>query len=633
MREIVEGKIQGNERGYGFLIPSDGRATEYFIPHSDLRGAMHGDTVIAETTTEQGGERTVAKVKKILTRGITEIVGSYKRTHTGGFVTSDDKRFFSDVFIPAGKGLKAKTGDKVACKILSYPQRRSPEGVIIKVFGGGKDRFALLKSIIYSYKLPEKFPIEVLNSAKIIDDVVSDDQIIGRRDFRSIFTATIDGEDARDFDDAISIEKLADGYRLYVHIADVSEYVLDGDAIDKEAYARGTSVYFPETVLPMLPEKLCNGICSLNEGVDRLTLTCIMKVDDSGKVVDYEIVKGVINSNARLTYTGVEKVLDGEDAGEKYTQTVKEKLFEMYELSKILGNRREKNGSIDLDVKESLITVLGGEISVGVATRDKAHSLIEEFMLLANVTVAEYIYYLDKPCVYRVHEKPTPEKVENFYEFLRGINVPFKRKRDEIFSKDFQTILKKVEGSEVFTLVNRVMLRSMQKAKYSSQSLGHFGLSEARYCHFTSPIRRYPDLTVHRILKGVLDGKDVDSLYGEKVDEISAQSSERERIAVDAERAVDEFYKMLYLENFVDEEFDGVVSGVVKGGLFVEIVGAIEGFVKIPEWQGVNYDKKNFSLTVGKTNYRLGSKVRIVVDEVDLINRRAEFLLVKSKRD
>lgn len=632
-RKIIEGRLQGNERGFAFLIPTEQGQEDYFIPHSDLKNAMHGDLVLCETTFG-GGERTTARVLKVLERGITELVGTYFTCKSGGFVTPDERKYYNDIFIPFGKGVRARAGDKVVCKILSYPKKQNPEGIITKILGRQFERTAELKSMLFTYNLPEKFKTETLKEADHIAKPVTEQELIGREDFRDQITFTIDGEDAKDFDDAVSIKKLKGGkYLLYVHIADVSHYVKPFGRIDKEAFDRATSVYFPESVIPMLPEKLCNDVCSLKEGVDRLTLSCVMTIDKNGNVCDSKVCKSVIKSSARLTYNIVQKILDGDKAlAEKYKEQNKS-LYLMNELADILIEKRDRNGSIDLDVKESVIMVdKKGQISVEATKRDKAHRIIEEFMILANVTVAEFAFYVDCPFVYRIHEKPTQERLENFYAFLSGLGINAKRKKDDIFSKDFQSILKSAEGTGAYTLINRVMLRSMQKAKYLPEDKGHFGLSLAHYCHFTSPIRRYPDLVVHRILKDLLDGNvDLEKKYGQFVYTASTQSSEKERNAIEAERAVDDYYKLLYISDYVGEEFEGVVSGVTNFGLFVELPNAIEGLVRIETIKGRRFtcDQKSYTLTNGEKTFKLGQKVKIKVSGVNLGERRAEFVLVE----
>ena len=630
-REIIEGKLQGNERGYAFLMPLEENSEDFFIPHSDLKGAMHGDIVLAQTTFGEG-QRTTARVLKILERGIKELVGTYFTCKSGGFVIPDDKKYFNDIFIPFGKGLRAKAGDKVVCKILTYPKGKNPEGIISKILGRQFDKNTELKSILYTYNLEEKFPKEVLNeSDKILEPTKLDFK--NRKDFSSLLTMTIDGEDAKDFDDAISIEKLSYGnYLLGVHIADVSHYVKENSFIDKEAFLRSTSVYFPEKVIPMLPEKLCNDICSLKEGVNRLTLSCVMEVNKKGEVVNSEITPSFIKSKARLTYNKVQSILDSDKKLINEYKKLVPSIYLMQELADILINKRDEDGSIDLDVKESVILVdKKGEIVVSPAKRDKAHRLIEEFMILANITVAEYMFYLEKPFIYRVHQSPTEEKLENFYIFLNGLGIKYKRKKSEVFSKDFQTILKNAENTPYYTLINRVMLRSMQKAKYSPENTGHFGLSLEHYCHFTSPIRRYPDLVIHRIIKEFLSNKEnLEEKYGEFVYSASKQSSEKEKIANEAERAVDDYYKILYISNFVGYEFSGVVSGVTKFGVFVELDCGVEGLVKIETLEGKKYmlDEKNYTLSNGINTYKLGQVVKIKVVGVNFGERKAEFQML-----
>ncbi len=631
-REFIEGKLQGNERGFAFLMPNDG-GEDYFIPHSDLKGAMHGDVVVAERTRGEG-QRTTARVLKILERGVTELVGTYFTCKSGGFVTPDDDKYFCNIFIPFGKGVRARAGDKVVCKIISYPKKKNPEGIVTKVLGRQFERNAELKSIIYSYKLPEKFPKQVIEESQVIAKQLTEKDLKNRKDFRAHITMTIDGEDARDFDDAISIKKLRGGkYLLGVHIADVSHYVKAGGAIDKEAFARATSVYFPESVIPMLPEKLCNDLCSLREGEDRLTLSCVMTIDKKGNVTDYEITPSVINSNARMTYNKVQKIIDGDENLIRKHKNVVSEIMLMNELADILILKRDANGSIDLDVKESAITVSNkGEINVVATARDKAHRIIEEFMILANCTVAEYMYYLEQPFIYRIHEDPSEERLDNFYEFLKGLGISARRNREGVYPKDFQTILKNAEGKPTYTLINRVMLRSMQKAKYSPVDVGHFGLSLKHYCHFTSPIRRYPDLVIHRIIKDFLSGKtDLVEKYGEFVFGASKQSSDKERNAIEAERAVDDYYKLMYISDYVGESFDGVVSGVTGFGVFVELENGIEGLIKLESLKigkrKLVHDAKNYTLSDGRVTYKLGQKLKITVAGINMGEKRAEFVL------
>lgn len=631
-REIIEGKLQGNSRGYAFLIPLDNRGYDYFIPHSNLKGAMHGDIVLAETT-EDTGNRTTARVLKIIERGYREIVGTYFSFRGNGFVTPDDKKYFSDLFVPSGKGLRAKSGDKVVCKILSYPKSKNPEAIVVKILGRQFEKNAELKSILYSYKLNPEFDRTVKAEADYVAKPIVKEDLKDRKDLRDILCFTIDGEDSRDFDDAVSLSKKGENYLLGVHIADVSHYVKSGGAIDNEAFNRGTSVYFPESVVPMLPDKLCNDVCSLVEGKDRLTLSCIMEIDTNGNIIDKEITTSIINSSKRFTYNEVQKVLDGDEIAIKEHKNFVKTLQLMSELASILSNKRQKNGSIDLDVKESVIFVdKQGKINVLPSKKDKAHGLIEEFMIATNCAIAEYFYFLELPFIYRVHEKPQQEKLEQFYEFLSSLGVNFKRKKGEVYPKDFQIILDNAKDKKAYPIINRVMLRSMQKAVYLPDELGHFGLAEKYYSHFTSPIRRYPDLVIHRIIKDFMaNGQTfVIKKYGNFVNSASSQSSIKERNAIEAERAVDDFYKMLYISDFIGEEFDTVVSGVNSYGIFAELENSIEGLIRVETLKGKRYiyDDKNYSLSDGKRSFRLGQSIKIKVGGINYSERQVEFLLI-----
>lgn len=629
-REIIEGKIQGNERGYAFLIPNDTSLSDYFIPHHGLKDAMHGDTVLAERTRGEG-TRTTARVLKVIERGISKLVGTFFSHKAGGFVRPDDKKYYNDIYVSFSKGLRAKTGDKVVVKIITYPKRQNPEGMIVEILGRQFEKNAELKSILFNYKLPEKFDKKVLDYANGYGEFSQKD-LKKRADFTSLMTFTIDGEDARDFDDAVSIEKLPNGdFKLGVHIADVSHYVKQNDIVDKQAFERATSVYFPEKVIPMLPERLCNDLCSLKENEIRPTLSCVMIVAQNGTVKDYQIVSSAIKSSARLTYTAVQKMLDGDKELAKKYSNLTQSIFQMNELADILIKRREIEGSIDLDVKESDIIVdKSGEIFVQATKRDKAHRIIEEFMILANCTVAEYMYFLEQPFIYRVHGEPTQDKLTDFYGFLSSLGINAKHKKDGVFPKDFQSILKSTENKPTYSLINRVMLRSMQKAKYSPICDGHFGLSLKHYCHFTSPIRRYPDLVIHRIIKDFLDGKtDIEQKYGQFVFSASEQSSTKERNAIDAERAVDDFYKVMFISGYIGEVFDGIISGVKNFGIFVELENGIEGLIKIDNLPGKRYivDEKHFLISNTKNTFKLGQKVKIKVAGVNLGDKRAEFIL------
>ncbi len=627
----IKGTIQGNERGYAFLLPENG-SEDYFISGHDLGGALHGDTVLAKPK-DKTGKRTTAKVVKVLSRGVDTVVGTFDGYKNGGFVISDDRKFSTDVFVPYRLSKKAKTGDKVVCKILAYPKGTNPEGEIIEVLGRQFRRETEIKSIAVANKIELSFKKEVLDEAERVAVSPTPKQLRLRRDFTADLTVTIDGEDARDYDDAICVKKAQNGdYILGVHIADVSEYVTENSLLDGVAFSRATSVYFPETVIPMLPERLSNDICSLMPNVIRLTLSCIMRINSKGEVIDSEITPSYIRSKARMTYSSVAKILDG-DAQEfaKYGE-ISDMLKIAGELADILIAKRDKRGSIDLDVKEAKIEVSKkGEISVEEFDRTKAHRLIEEFMICANETVAEYAYYLGLPFIYRIHEKPVEDKIERLMEFLRGLGINRKWHADNIYPKDFQALLEELrEDSPLFPLVNRVMLRSMQKAKYSPENAGHFGLASKCYSHFTSPIRRYPDLAIHRVLKAFLAGEtETEERFSDFIASASSRSSDKERLAETAERAVDDYYKLLYMQEHLGEEFKGIISGVQNFGFFVELPNTVEGIIKIDTLSGgkYEYNEKRYTLSNKKNCYKLGQEVEIVVVGVDLGNKRAEFML------
>ncbi len=629
------GTLRGNERGFAFITADDGSG-DYFIPHRSLNGAMHNDTVLAvKTKTERSDDE--AQVIKILKRGMTEVVGTFVKDGKVCFVIPDDSRFFNDIYVPISKAGVARTNEKVICKVTSYPKDKSPEGEIIEVLGKSGDINTEILGIIKAHNLNTEFPANVLKEA----EKQRNSKIIleNRRDFRNLLTITIDGEDSRDFDDAISVIRTENnGYTLYVHIADVSNYVLPKSELDKEAFARGTSVYFPDRVLPMLPEALSNDICSLKEGEDRLTLTCILTYDKEGKLLTSEMAESVINSNHRLTYTKVSAIIDGnEDLRREYADILT-MIDDMLSLTNMLVKKRRARGSINLEVKECQIMVNEkGEISLNGFERDISHDIIEEFMLSANEAVAEFINQYELPFIYRVHEQPSVEKAIRFKEFIKGLSLPPKYLArfnvEDVKPYDLQNILKELENEPVFPVVNKVMLRSMQKAKYLETNLGHFGLASDCYCHFTSPIRRYPDLIVHRVLKLVLNGLagEVENMANFVVS-AAENSSKTERNADDAERQVDDLFKVVYMNDFVGEEFDGIISSVTAFGIFVELPNTVEGLIKIVNLPQDNYTfvEEKFLLQGQFNAFKLGERLKIKLVACDILTRKCEFELVEK---
>lgn len=626
------GVLSGNERGFAFFVPDD-KSGDLFIPHSSLNGAMHGDCVLCVKVTGKRGSNDEGEVAAVLKRGYDSVVGTYDSRARFGFVQPDDRRFDGDVFVTGKNSLKAKDGDKVVVKITKYPSRgKSAEGRIEEILGREGDDGMEELSIIKSYSLPTEFPDRVLDEAGRRAVPLVEKDYRGRKDFRMLKTITIDGEDARDLDDAISIERTKKGYKLYVHIADVSEYVRAGSALDREALSRGTSVYFPDRVLPMLPKELSNGMCSLNQGEDRLTLTCVMEIDVKGEVKDSQIVRGVINSDRRMTYTAVSAMLEGDEKTLDEYSDIALMTELMKELALILIEKRKKRGTLDLDVKEAKITVdEKGAIEISEYKRTLAHRIIEEFMIAANETVAEFMFNTELPFVYRIHEKPSPEKLENFTAFVRELGVNMRIKEDDVKPKDFQKVLDRFEGTPLFNMVNRVMLRSMQKARYYPVNLGHFGLASKYYCHFTSPIRRYPDLIIHRIIKMTLEGKALETMekFKDYVYEAAQISSDREKRADMAERDMDDLFKVRYMSGHIGEEFDAVVSGVTNFGVFAELANTCEGLIKIDTLpkDDYSYDETKFTLKGKKLCFKLGDKIRIKVVGADLENRKVEIIL------
>ena len=630
---LIKGILTSNERGFAFLVPEDKEKypNDFFIPHKSLRGALHGDTVLMERTYGREGDE--GSVVRILSRGYEKIVGTFRRDRRAGYLYPDERKFSTEIYIPLSDCSHIRNGVKAVAKITSYPYGKAPGGEIVEILGDEDDFFAEELSIIRSYDLREEFPPHVEKEAKKqAARGIKEEDLLNRRDFRDKLIVTIDGEDTRDIDDAVSLERDGEEYLLGVHIADVGHYVSYRSPLDKEAFERGTSVYFPDRVLPMLPRELSNGICSLNEGEDRLTLSCLMRVDKKGAVKDFEIVESVIRSTYRMTYTEVSKILDGDKEICKKFELVADMVRLFGELTKILQTMREKKGSISLDVKEAKIILdENDEIRIPDYERAFSYQIIETFMVLANETVARYMHSIEAPFVYRIHEKPGEEKAVAFRTFAQTLGLTARFSADDVKPYDYQRILKSAEGLPTWSVLNRVMLRSMQKARYEPENLGHFGLASDCYCHFTSPIRRYPDLCIHRIIKQVINGGYGEAVekYGEFVSRAAKQSSERERRATDAERDVDDLYMTMYMSEHLDEELNAVISGVTSFGLFAELSNTIEGFIPIESLYGeYTFDPDRFRL-VGRTeSYVIGEEIRVKAVDVDFERRRTEFRLI-----
>ena len=639
---LIVGKLQAHQRGYGFIISDRAEVEDVFVPANFMNGAMNGDRVIARVNVINSETRkSEGEIIRILSRANKEVVGIYEDSRNFGFVVPDDPRINVDIFIPKSETNGAKNGHKVVCEIIRWPEaRRNPEGKIIEIIGHKDDVGTDILSIMRKFKLTPDFPQEVEAEVAKIGDEVLEEEKVSRKDLRSIPMVTIDGADARDLDDAISIEKLSSGnYKLGVHIADVTHYVREGMALDNEALARGTSVYLVDRVIPMLPPKLSNGICSLNPKVDRLTLSVFMEIDSRGKVVDHEIVEGLINIDERMVYEDVSNILenDDKDLKEKYSNLV-DMFKTMEELCTILRGRRENRGAIDFDFPEAKVILddNGKPVDVKKYERRIANRIIEEFMLICNETVAEYFYWQNTPFVYRVHEDPSLEKLEEFNKFIHNFGYHLKGLNTEIHPKSLQDLLKKLEGAKEERLINTLMLRSLKKARYAGQNLGHFGLAAKYYCHFTSPIRRYPDLEIHRIIKesinGKLNNKRLEQLSG-MVPNIADQCSTRERVADEAERETVDLKKAEYMADKIGEVFEGIVSGVTSFGMFIELDNTIEGLIRlsslVDDYYIYNSDQHMLLGERKKKIYRMGDTVKIKVSKVDIGQKEIDFILAE----
>jgi ribonuclease R len=641
---LVRGKLTGHAKGFAFVVPDDPGADDIFIPPTETNNAMHGDTVLARVSNESSGARREGTIVKIIERGLQEMVGTYSESKSFGFVIPDDKKFTSDIFIPKHASKGAVDGHKVIVRLTSYPEgRMSAEGEVIQILGHKNDPGVDILSVIHKHGLPIAFPEDVLQQANDTPDSISEEEIKDRRDLRNEVIVTIDGADAKDLDDAVTVQKLENGhYKLGVHIADVSHYVKEGSPIDVEAQDRGTSVYLVDRVIPMIPHRLSNGICSLNPKVDRLTLSCEMEVDQEGKVVSHEIFQSVIRTTERMTYSDVNKILTDKDEELRQRYEPLVPMFEqMEELASILRTKRMNRGAIDFDFKEAKVLVdkEGKPYDVVLRERSVAERLIEEFMLLANETVAEHFHWMNIPFMYRVHEDPKPEKLERFLEFVTNFGYTVKGTGNDIHPRALQEILEAVQGNPEEMVISTVMLRSMKQARYAPENLGHFGLSTEFYTHFTSPIRRYPDLIVHRLIRTYLIEKKIDEATREKwahaLPDIAEHSSNMERRAVEAERETDEMKKAEFMADKIGETFEGIISSVTNFGIFVELHNTIEGLVHVSDLTDdyYRYDERHYAMIGERTGnvLRIGDEITVQVVDVNKDERSIDFIIVGMK--
>ncbi len=633
------GIFTGHARGFGF-VTVEGQEEDIFIPAEKTGGAMNGDRVqVAREETGPKGKRPEGVILKILERANETVIGYYQKNKNYGFVLPDNQKLSQDIFIPQGKDMGAVTGHKVVVKITDFGgERRKPEGIVTEIIGHVNDPGTDIASIIKAYGLPEEFPQEVMREAGLMPGRVDERETEGRLDLRRLQTVTIDGEDAKDLDDAITISKEGDGrYTLGVHIADVTHYVREGKPLDEEALKRGTSVYLVDRVIPMLPHKLSNGICSLNAGEDRLALSCIMDIDDRGNVLGHRVAETVIRVDRRMTYTAVNAIVTDRDQAvmEEYQDFVA--MFDtMKELADILRAKRRQRGSIDFDFPESKIVLddKGRPVDIRPYERNAATRIIEDFMLMANETVAEDYFWQELPFVYRTHEYPDPEKMKRLGTFINNFGYAIRTQNGEVHPKEIQKLLDRIQGTDEEALISRLTLRSMRQARYGTVCTGHYGLAANYYTHFTSPIRRYPDLQIHRIIKENLrtglSQKRI-SHYDRILPQVAKQCSAMERRADEAERETDKFKKCQYMSGHIGEAFEGAISGVTGWGLYVELPNTVEGLIHISELKGdyFIFDEERMELMGERTNvrYKLGQKVRVLVKGCDKLTRKIDFTL------
>ncbi|EJM2421408.1 TPA: ribonuclease R [Staphylococcus pseudintermedius] len=641
---LVRGTLSQNKKGFAFLRPDDQEMEDIFIPPTKINRAMDGDVVLVEVKKSRGDFRKgkfEGEVKAIESHSIKQVVGTFSEARHFGFVVPDDKRIMQDIFVPKGQELGAVEGHKVLVQITQYSDgTNSPEGQISAILGHKNDPGVDILSIIYQHGIEIEFPDDVLKEAENVPETIQPDELKGRRDLRDELTITIDGADAKDLDDAIAVKKLDNGNtELTVSIADVSYYVTEGSALDREAYDRATSVYLVDRVIPMIPHRLSNGICSLNPEVDRLAMSCRMEIDAQGQVVKHEIFESVIHSNARMTYDAVNRIITDKDA---VTRAQYPEIVPMLDLAQTLSQQliamRKKRGEIDFDIKEAKVIVNEEGIPKEVVTRERGEGerLIESFMLIANETVAEHFNQMEVPFIYRIHEQPKSERLRQFFDFITNFGIMVKGTGEDIHPSTLQNIHEEIAGRPEDMVISTMMLRSMQQARYDADNLGHFGLAADYYTHFTSPIRRYPDLIVHRLVRKYLIEKSMDGRamheWEEKLPQIAEHTSNRERRAIDAERDTDELKKAEFMIQHIGDEFEGVISSVANFGMFVELPNTIEGMVNMQNMSDDYYyfDERQMAL-IGERKakvYRIGDVVKVKVIHVDVDERQIDFQIV-----
>lgn len=637
---LVVGMLQAHSKGFGFLLPLDPELEDVYISSQDMNSAMHNDKIIVRL--HKGGVmgKQEGEVIRILKRANTTVVGTFEKSQNFAFVVPEDKRIGQDIFVPKSEFNGAQQNEVVVVEITRWPEpRRNPEGRIIQRIGNRNAPGTDILAIMAKHKLPMEFPPEVMSAAQNVPEIIDQRDISHRTDFRHLPIVTIDGADAKDLDDAVYVNKLDNGnYELSVHIADVSYYVEANSPIDKEAYTRGTSVYLADRVIPMLPERLSNGICSLNPKVDRFTMSLVMEIDNNGRVVDYEVTQGIIKTVERMTYSDVKKILVDEDQEliERYKPLVP--MFkQMHELMEILNSRRVKRGAIDFDFQEAKVELDsdGKPIAIVPRPRTIAEKIIEEFMLVANETVAEHVSRMELPFIYRIHEKPSTDKITSLNEFIHNFGFQLKGSAEKLHPKILQELLDKVKGEKEEKIISTVVLRSMKQAKYTAENMGHFGLAAHYYTHFTSPIRRYPDLIVHRVLRWILTGQMTEKRIKNLTKNLplaGVHTSQLERRAEEAERETLDLKKVQYMERHLGEEFEGIISSVTNFGIFVELENTVEGLVHISNMTDdyYHYNEKAYSLVGEKSRrtFRLGEKVNIKVTKVNKEEKNIDFILI-----